>query len=180
MRIVRDFIRPLVIIFGTILLLIWLVFFMIFQLPEIKVQQSFHVYDDAKLVSESRGYYGGGSGQRSLYYWTKTPIEAIQKYFEQYFPQFTKQSGWLVSAYNVDGAPVNTNKAIGAFVHESICDFHKLYECVTVMLTSSHEGSNQLPRVMFPPTFTNISPPGSVALEEKGTLIIYNYWENNS
>src|SRR5690349_4250376 len=46
---------------------------------------------------------------------------------------------WLVSAYNVDGAPVNTNKVMGIFIHESICDYHKRFECVTVMLTSANE-----------------------------------------
>ena len=86
---------------------------------------------------------------------------------------------WLVSAYNVDGAPVNTNKVMGIFIHESICDYHKRFEWVTVMFTSANEGANQLPSVMLPSIFTKVSPPGSITFEEKGTLIIYNYWENN-
>lgn len=152
----------------------------VFVVPDFKVRQALRLYDGVQLVSEAEGYYGAGTKQRSLYYWTTAPVDAVKAYYEERFQGLVQENGWYVTAFNVSGSELEiAENPWPSSIHESICNYQQHYECVTIMIRSIKQDATQLPNVLSSPTFRDIVPPASASLPSPGTLIVYNYWAND-
>lgn len=47
-------------------------------------------YPNAQAVTEAYGYYGGGTADVTLYYWTQDPVEEVINYYETFTLPFVK------------------------------------------------------------------------------------------
>ncbi len=150
------------------------------------IRLGMRVYPDAQQVSNAYGYFGAGSGQKALYYWTVDPIQDVQKYYEKYAPPFVADTwqGGLITAYGVNGGDLtytdfdDTRKKVGNPQHP-FCNYTQRYECINISLFSIDQDNMQsVPDIIGRPSASsnlNATPQLTAPLK-RGTLIVYSYY----
>lgn len=153
---------------------------------EIALELSLRTYPGAQRVANAYGYYGAGSGQKAVYYWTPDSIETVQNYFEEFtFPFVEDRWNYLsITVFSVDGSELVSYDVDGSrrdvdYAREPRCHYTQRYTCANVWLMRiTSDGLSYVPEVIDRPgssSIANATPFLSTPLMT-GTLIIYSYY----
>jgi hypothetical protein len=183
-----NFRRALIIILAILLtpvalcygaLYVWLV------VPENNIRQSLNLYPEATAVLEESGLFSPDIDRKNLYYWTQSPMEAVQSHYESNFQPFIASQDddrdWLISAYHLDGSIPKVDADSSYLAHSSFCSDYHDGRCVSIVLVDANQPDLYKLPVANPTMFRrDVSPPELANLPRNGTLIIYGYWSQGA
>ncbi|SRR5258708_5183174 len=170
---------------GTVIVAICIGTLIIYHLVtrDQQVEQTFHIYSNAKLIWQDQAVYGADVAQKNLYYWTEDQIQDVQNYYEGLFPKFLSgnaQNQWFITGFNLDNSPLTPNTNSSFLTHPSFCSYTKPNQCVTLaLIRGDQDGVYSLP-VISPKSFQySVAPPQIASLPKRGTIIVYSYYTNS-
>ncbi len=179
----RGWIALAIIVLVPIALPLLFIEFLLLRLEaaEARVHQSLNVYQRATFLYEDAKYIGANTAEKGLYYWTESPTDEVEKYYEQYFPSFVASSDeygkWLITASNVEGSPITPVESSAYLQLGAFCNSQRHYECVSVALVDASQPDLYRLAITSVGMFRHDTPPpGLTSIPANGTLIIYNYW----
>lgn len=152
-------------------------------------RQSLPVFPEAHEVSNAYGYWGGGAGLQTLYFWTAKPVQDVKSYYETFTPAFVYSKypfDWeaqhnYTTAFNPRDSklPIMTVEFGGGTANpleSKNCYYQMHYTCVEIELIDF--GTSRSVSLRPPPGPMRMvktqSPLESPLLG--GTLIVYMYF----
>lgn len=152
------------------------------NVPESKIRQNLNLFPNSQLIFEDSAAYGGGTRQKSVYFWTDAPLSTVQAHYEHLLGTFISSEdqgrSWMMNAFHVNNSPLNITTSSVFLTHESFCPNSRDYGCVSVALINPDQSELYTVPILSPSGFRRTSIPVSLQslMSKGGTLIIYGYW----
>ena len=136
-------------------------------ISEYLFERSLPKYPTAEMVYRDEGYYGAGSIENVLYYWTSDTLSDIQTYYNtMQFATYTNDSGEWSQAL-VESSMQQS--------HSRQCTYLQRYDCAIIYLVDMQQSDWYRIDSVAPCCF-RLQEPLPVEIPDHGTLIIFAYF----